>query len=67
MSLEPNMRDTIMFAPINTPIIIQTVHGLTYKVAATSKHEENEDPQLSRKTNRVEAKPKSSDDESRLA
>ncbi|MCM2372386.1 hypothetical protein NB063_17395 [Rhodopirellula sp. ICT_H3.1] len=56
-----------MFAPINTPIIIQTVHGLTYKVAATSKHEENEDPQLSRKTNRVEAKPKSSDDESRLA
>ncbi|EMI54283.1 hypothetical protein [Rhodopirellula sallentina] len=56
-----------MFVPVNAPIIIQTVHGLTYKVAATSNREENEDPQLSRKSNRIETKSKSTKDDSRIA
>lgn len=57
----------VMFVPVNAPIIIQTVHGLTYKVAATSNREENEDPQLSRKSNRIDAKSKSTKDDSRIA
>ncbi|EMI46612.1 hypothetical protein RRSWK_00942 [Rhodopirellula sp. SWK7] len=66
--LQTNFRETVtMFAPINAPIIIQTVHGLTYKVAATSNREDNEDPHLSRKSNRLESKPKSDKDDSRVA
>ncbi|SMP39168.1 hypothetical protein SAMN06265222_101263 [Neorhodopirellula lusitana] len=49
-----------MFAPIHAPTIIQTVHGLTYKVVRVTKRDEKEDPQHSNKSNRFSNSPKRS-------
>lgn len=46
-----------MFAPIQAPSLIQTVHGLTYKVMRTTQREDNEDPQRNPKPNRFETSP----------
>lgn len=47
-----------MFAPVQAPSFIQTVHGLSFKVMRPSQQEENEDPQNSRKSNRLTAESK---------
>lgn len=49
-----------MFAPINAPSFIQTVHGLSYKVVRTFQREPNEDPQRSHSANRYESPTKNS-------
>jgi len=51
-----------MFAPITAPAFIQTVHGLTYRVSKVSSKEEDEDPQQSRKSNRLEKRNPKQDD-----
>jgi len=39
-----------MFPNITTPSLIQTVHGLTYRVNPVSSKDEDEDPQSSKHT-----------------